>query len=144
MRSKFILVTFRKITSLGPNLWLLQKSQLLAQTCDLFVKNLWPFVKVTTLERSQLWVKVTSLNRKVTSLGQKVRLLQKSQVWAQTCDFSKGHKFGPKLVTFLNNWELLRNPASLGPNLWTLWNPASLNLQGFKTLQVWAQTCEVS
>ena len=43
-----------------------------------------------------------------------------------------------------NNWELLRNPTSLGPNLWTLRNPASLNLQGFETLQVWAQTCEFS
>ena len=38
-----------------------------------------------------------------------------------------------------NNWELLRNPASLGPNLWTLRNPASLNLQGFETLQAWLE-----
>ena len=41
-------------------------------------------------------------------------------------------------------WELLRKETSLGPNLHTLRKYASLNLQGFETLQVWAQTCRVS
>ena len=49
----------RKVTSLGPNLWLLWKVTSL---------NLWPF--------------------------------ERSQVWAQTCDFCKSHNFWPKLVTF--------------------------------------------
>ena len=56
-------------------------------------------------------------------------LYKTSQVWAQTCEHSKVHKFklvkfrevhkfGPKLVNFLNNSQL-RKVTSLGPNLWT-------------------------
>ena len=45
--------------------------------------------------------------------------------------FAGGHIFLYALI-----WELLRNPASLGPNLQGLQNPESLNLQGFETLQV--------
>ena len=41
-----------------------------------------------------------------------------------------------------NNWELLRNPASLGPNLWTLRNPATCKFK-LVYFKLWAQTCEV-
>jgi len=41
-----------------------------------------------------------------------------------------------------NNWELLRNPTNLGPNLWTLRNPATCKFK-LVYFKLWAQTCEV-
>ena len=136
----------RKFTSLGPNLWIFIKftslnlwifecSQVWAQTCE--VLNVHKFgPKLVNI------LKFTSLNlwtlRKFTSLGanlwtfkphkfgpklvkfRKVHKFECSQVWAQTCEHSKVHKFklvnfanihkfGPKLVNFLNNSQLKNN-----------------------------------
>ena len=48
---------------------------------------------------------------------------KRSQVWSQTCDLSKAHKFWPKHLTFwnltsLNLWTFVK-VTSLGPNLLT-------------------------
>ena len=64
----------------------------------------WQLLKKFTSLGSNLW-----LSRKFTSLN--LWLFKRSQVWAQTCDLSKGHKF---VLKFVNIWKLLRK---FGPKL---------------------------
>ena len=123
------------------------------------------------------WI-IWELLRKVTSLGPNLWPLRKvtslnlwpfemSQVWAQTCDLLKCHKFELKLVNIgLNLWPF-------SPNLWhsersqvgtkghkcglkshkfglkghkvkPMFTSLSPNLWPFERSQVWAQTCDIS
>ena len=110
----------RKVTSLGPNLWLLRKVTSL---------NLWPFERPQVLAQNcyfckshNFWSKLVTFQFKLVDFtkGHKFKVV----TFAQSCDLSKlvtftkghkfgpkGHKFGPKVVTFTK-------VTSLDPNLW--------------------------
>ena len=106
----------RKVTSLGPNLWLLRKvtslnlwrferSQVWVQTCD-FCKshNFWP--KLVTF-----WSKLVNFIKghkfgKITTLGKGHNF--KLVTFCKGHKFEpKGHKFGPKVVTFTKFTKIL-------------------------------------
>ena len=88
-----------------------------AQSCDL--SKLVTFTKGHKF-KLVTFIKGHKFGTKDHKLGPKVVILQKSQVWTQTCNllkghkfklvtFRKGHKFGPKLVTFLNNSQIIHS-----------------------------------
>ena len=121
----------RKVTSGGPNLWLLRKvtslnmwpferSQVWVQTCD-FCKNhnFWPKLvifcsKLVTFYKGHKFKFVTFRKghkfEKITTLGKGHNF--KLVTFCKVHKFElKGHKFGPKVVTFTK-------VTILGQNLW--------------------------